>query len=406
MQRAKAAGVGLTGLALLLAGCGSATHDSQAPLLAAGDVTDPPRTETTIRGFNVQPASLAVGEALVDRVVVMPLAGQTVRVELRNEHEPWQRTTPARVDAGGRTVVRVRPPGVGAYRVRLVAAGQGPATTVQTPFRRVIVSGERRTRRARYVYATADVGECGGATAATAKVIPSGSRVIAAGDLAYPSGSAASFASCYLPYYGKFLRRTFPVPGNHEYFAPDLAYFDVFGTRAGTPARPWYTVRFGAWRFLMLNSNCRRVGGCDRGSRQYRWLARTLRNDRSQCLAAVWHHPRWSSGHHGGSPATTALYRRIVRAGGDLLLSGHDHTYERFARKRASGRIAGSGLRQFVVGTGGARLYGGFGDPLAGSQVRQAEHHGVLRLRLTKDGYSWRFLATDGAMVDSGADSC
>lgn len=398
--------VALTAPMLLLAGCSAAggvpaAATAPAPLVTGGSA----RASTTIEGFNDRPASLTVGETLVDRVRILPQTGQAVRVEVRSVDDPWRVTTLAPVNAVGRAVVRVSPPGVGEYRMRLLAAGTPTSGAARTAFRRVLVSGERRAAKARYVYATGDIGECGGQTAATAKLIPTGARVIAAGDLAYPSGSAASFASCYLPYYGKFKSRTFPVPGNHEYYAPDLAYFDVFGPRVGTRTKPWYTMKIGRWRFWMLNSNCSRIGGCGRGSRQYRWLNRQIAAHPAECTAAVWHTPRWSSGRHGSNRAVGQLYRRLVDAGGDLLLSGHDHSYERFARKRPSGRVAGSGMRQLVVGTGGAHLYQ-FSGRVRGSLVQDAGHHGVLRLRLGNRGYSWRFLSTDGAAVDKGSDSC
>jgi acid phosphatase type 7 len=49
-----------------------------------------------------------------------------------------------------------------------------------------------------------------------------------------------------------------------------------------------------------------------------------------------------------------ALYQALYDANADLVLTGHDHTYERFAPQDANGQLDDRGLRQFVVGTGGA----------------------------------------------------
>ena len=86
--------------------------------------------------------------------------------------------------------------------------------------------------------------------------------------------------------------------------------------------------------------------------------------------------------------------RRLYEAGAELVLSGHDHVYERFAPQDADGRRDDArGIRQFVAGTGGA-----FPTPLllaAAPTARRATATtiGVLKLVLGDGGYEWEFLA-------------
>ncbi|MEI2717929.1 MAG: hypothetical protein V9E98_13245 [Candidatus Nanopelagicales bacterium] len=88
-----------------------------------------------------------------------------------------------------------------------------------------------------------------------------------------------------------------------------------------------------------------------------------------------------------------------------MMLSGHDHDYERFARMDSSGAQTPSGIRQFVVGTGGAPLYS-FGTIQPNSEFRSNDAFGVLALTLDEDAYSWRFITGAGATTDSGSDQC
>lgn len=256
-------------------------------------------------------------------------------------------------------------------------------------------------------YAVGDIGECGGDPHATAALVPRGSMLFALGDLAYPSGVARDFRECYLPAYGRLKNTTYPVIGNHEYYGNTRSpyYFRLFGPRVGTPASPHYTVRKGAWLFVMLDSNCEIIGGCGKGSAQYRWLRKQLKAFPGRCIAAAWHHPRWSGSRHGDNPVVGPMVRLLRRAGADLILNGHDHAYLRYPRLTEKGARDRQGVREFVVGTGGAELY-----PVHRARPRPAvasnRHHGVLRLRFRDKGYSWRFLSTTGAAVDRGTDTC
>src|ERR1700736_4970140 len=105
---------------------------------------------------------------------------------------------------------------------------------------------------------------------ATAKLIDKiPGTVFAAGDLAYPDGSAEDFAKCYGPTWGRFKDRTRPTPGNHEYHSDGASGFArYFGAAAGDPKKGYYGYDLSEWHIIVLNSECAEVGGCGMGSAQ------------------------------------------------------------------------------------------------------------------------------------------
>jgi 3',5'-cyclic AMP phosphodiesterase CpdA len=261
------------------------------------------------------------------------------------------------------------------------------------------------------IVAAGDIASCSttadDATARLAARTPG--TVAALGDDAYPSGSPSQYKDCYGPTWGRFKARTRPAPGNHEYILSQRAagYFGYFGSAAGG-RDGWYSYEVGPWHVIVLNSVCDLVGGCGAGSRQAKWLKADLAAHPTRCTLAYWHHPRFSSGQrHGDSPFMAPLWKILDNAGADVVLSGHDHGYERFAPKTADGRIdRAHGIREFVVGTGGAEPYP-FDPPERGSERRQTGTYGLLKLSLTRRGYSWRFLRAAGKpFSDSGSARC
>ena len=232
--------------------------------------------------------------------------------------------------------------------------------------------------------------------------------VLALGDLQYESGSLADFRSAYANTWGAFDAITYPVPGNHEYGTPHAkGYFDYFGARAGEPDKGYYSYDLGAWHVVALNSECRHVGGCDAMEPQAAWLRQDLADHPRACVLAYWHRPRFSSGSHGNNLDMDPLWRILSDAHADLVLSGHDHDYERFVPMDAGGNAAaGDGLAQLVVGTGGASHYQ-FHLPEATSVARITGQNGVLRLELEPQGYGWQFLQSpNGQLLDSGTATC
>ncbi len=232
--------------------------------------------------------------------------------------------------------------------------------------------------------------------------------ILAPGDLAYADGSAAEFAQCYGPSWGRHKARTYPAPGNHEYHTANAAgYFDYFGAVAGDPDEGWYSFDLGAWHIVSLNSNCGEIGGCERNSMQGEWLAQDLASHPAVCTLAFWHHPRFSSGDkHGSQEEMSDLWAILDEHDADVILSGHEHLYERFGLQDADGNADGDGIRQFTVGMGGRSHYD-FGSALPNSEARNNTTFGVLQLTLHAASYDWEFEPAAGASYsDSGTASC
>jgi hypothetical protein len=290
-----------------------------------------------------------------------------------------------------------------------------------------------------------DIAECSPdnnaqATAALLASIPG--TVLALGDNAYPDGTRTQYANCYDNYrlsdgsifdanrtawWGQYKDRTMPVVGNHEYHSSKVAqpYFDYFSAQNGfklprapvpnTPANPgltpgkgYYSYDLGSWHIVALNSNCNKVGGCERTSTQGKWLQNNLANTTNrQCTLAYFHHPLYSTGNNVTNPNVKPLWQILYNNGAEVILNGHAHRYERFAPLTPGGKIdQNNGIRQFVAGTGGAP---------GGSEVQQAPGvevvktgtSGVLKLDLSAGSYSWEFVPIAGqTFTDSDEDSC
>jgi calcineurin-like phosphoesterase family protein len=332
----------------------------------------------------------------------------------------------ARAPAGARAAAL-------ALALAVVAAGCGGGS-------RAVGKGAAATTEART--GAARTARAAGATAPARPVRPAGPLLVAAGDVACPPGMAPSRFACNqartaalvarlrpaavallgdLQYeagalddfrasfdrtWGRFGARLRPALGNHEYGTPGAAgYFATFGARAGRPGEGWYAYDLGSWHVVVLNANCG-VVGCAAGSPQQRWLAADLAAHPRRCTLAYWHQPRFSSGLHGSDAALAPLWATLQGAGADVVLSGHDHDYERFAPQRADGRLdPRHGIVQFVVGTGGRSLY-----PILlarpNSRAR-ASTFGVLALTLGRGAYAWRFVGERGGRFrDAGAARC
>jgi 3',5'-cyclic AMP phosphodiesterase CpdA len=232
--------------------------------------------------------------------------------------------------------------------------------------------------------------------------------VLPLGDTQYSRGAFAAFQKSYAPTWGRLKKISHPVPGNHEYETEGAAgYYQYFGAAAGDPKKGYYSVDLGNWHLIALNSNCESVGGCEAGSPQEQWLKNDLATHPKACTLAYWHHPRYSSGFHGSDARFDDFWKDLYQAGVELVLTGHDHDYERFAPQAPGGKAdREKGVREFVVGTGGASHYA-FQETQPHSEVRHTGTFGVLQLSLLPKAYQWKFVPVAGkSFTDSGTDTC
>jgi hypothetical protein len=231
--------------------------------------------------------------------------------------------------------------------------------------------------------------------------------VFTTGDNAYLSpATAAEYARCYGPNWGRHKNRTLPSAGNHEYDAANAAgYFGYFGASAGDPTKGYYDTTVGAWHIIVLNSNCAFVS-CGAGSPQEQWLRSVLAASNAACTAAIFHHPRFSSGQNS-SASVRAFWEALYDYGADVVFNGHDHLYERFAPQTPAGAADPAfGLRQFTIGSGG-RSHHTFVGVAPNSEARNAGTYGVLKLTLHATSYDWQFVPEAGkSFTDSGGTAC
>ena len=264
----------------------------------------------------------------------------------------------------------------------------------------------------------------------TADLLDGLTGVLVLGDSQYEAGGYEAFQRYYRPTWGRFLSRTFPVPGNHEYTqdprsAPN-GYFRFFGDRVRGPDGLGYysfdlprgcTPGFGTcWHFIALSSElCFAGGGCGAasdpsdpgpGNRMYDWLRSDLRTHPDSdypCTLAYWHHPLFSiSDGSGSTPGTRPLWELLYDAHADIVLNGHSHNYQRWMPQDPFGaRDPRHGIREFVVGTGGASKYGLL--PEGGSTnlaTAQNDAFGIVRITLHRAGYTWRWVPAAGQPSD------
>lgn len=244
------------------------------------------------------------------------------------------------------------------------------------------------------------------ATAAIVRQYPQ-ALVLALGDNAGQSGKPIEY-QCYDQSWGEFKSRTYPAIGNHELNLDPAAtaYYDYFNGagvdsgRAGHRARGYYTLDYGGWRILVANNH-------PNLDAQTAWMTQQLAASPALCAMAVWHRPYFTSMDRTAQlPRLRPWWNALYAGRADLVIDGHVHTYERFARLRPEGVVdTARGIREFVVGSGGTGLEELPPVPRVGSQKR-LKTWGVLKLTLWPDRYKWQFIDVTGVVRDQGQDRC
>jgi acid phosphatase type 7 len=243
-------------------------------------------------------------------------------------------------------------------------------------------------------------------TAALLEDVPG--LIFTLGDTQYDGSTYDTYMNCFDKSWGKYKDRMIPVVGNHEYENPNAAgFYDYFDNELDPERRGYYSMNIGAWHVIVLNSQCDEVGGCGIFSPQVQWLENDLVNDEHLCTLALWHQPRFSTGYHGPDKGMDTIWRMIVEYDVDLVLNGHEHSYERFAPMDENGNTdLSDGTRQIIVGTGGSPLRHQYMENLS-SIVFNDTAYGVLQLKLDYGTYEWIFMPTEqNGFFDDGTGYC
>jgi len=231
--------------------------------------------------------------------------------------------------------------------------------------------------------------------------------VFTAGDNAFDKGTLTQYQQCYTPNWGRQNARTRPAPGDWDYKTANASgYFGYFGAAAGDPAKGYYSYDLGSWHVIVLNSGSTTISTAA-GSPQEQWLRADLAAHPARCTVAYWHHPLFDS-KDPPNASIRPLWDALYAAGVDVVVNAHYAFYERFAPQTpAEVKDAAFGIREFVVGTGGASDPEKQDHVRPNSEVRNSGTAGVLKLTLNDAGYAWEFVPIAGQTFrDSGTDSC
>jgi len=232
-------------------------------------------------------------------------------------------------------------------------------------------------------------------------------QVFTAGDNAQTIGELFEYTDCFDPSWGRFRKLLHPAPGNHDWYTDHgKYYFEYFGAAAGKPGLGYYSYDLGAWHIVSLNSNCDDID-CSPDSPQAHWLRADLAASHAGCTLVVWHHPLYDSGVSEIQYGVETFWKIASDYGADVVVNGHDHHYERFAPLDRSGSPdSAEGMREFIVGTGGAWMHP-LGPQPAISEARDNSSYGVIVFVLYPRRYDWYFLSPPGGkFTDSGSGVC
>ena len=277
------------------------------------------------------------------------------------------------------------------------------------------------------------------------------------GDGQHNDGELEDYLAYYDTCFNKLKDITYPVTGNHDYYLTDYAegYFDYFGNpeycdnwelvleNADAEGHPlgYYSFDIGTWHIIALNSYL--THQCEltedllpvEGSaawQQYEWLKADLEahQDGYTGTIATMHHPlydwelyykcEWIAWFDLATQVH--LWEVFHDYDVDMVLSGHNHNYQRWTSQDPYGNYDPEGVRQFVAGTGGAYLwqfppenpldnvadypYGISVETLENLKYYDGDHFGALRLVLSDTGYEYAFISVDGEMIDEGEVVC
>ncbi len=223
----------------------------------------------------------------------------------------------------------------------------------------------------------------------------------------YEKGTSTEFYNWYGTadtFFGRFRDVTNPSIGNHEYengVAP--GYFDYWDN-----VQNYYSYDAAGWHFIALNSNCGLLQNCAVGQAQYQWLLNDLNTHSNTCTIAYFHHPVYNVGPQGPSERMNDMWTLMAQKGVDIVLTGHDHNYQRWVPLNGNGQSSSTGITQFVAGGGGHGIqnFVTTDNRLAVGFDTSPNSMGSLRFELNQYGASFQYVNYLGAVLDSGAIPC
>lgn len=325
------------------------------------------------------------------------ITGDTVRVRFVDAHGATVRADSVTWSSSDPTIVQVAADG----RLHAVRVGQvtvrGTVGTAQAA-QAITVSDP-------VFVGAGDIASCISANdEASARLLDSlAGTVFTVGDNDYSDGTPEpAYGVCFDSTWGRHMRRLRPAPGDDDRRGGLLDdYYGYFGAKSHPPTGA-YSYDLGTWHIVVMNA----TPSVD--TAQVRWLRDDLTAHPALCTLAITHRPRFSSGNTGSSNGMVPVFQALYDLGVELLVSGNDHDYERFAPQAPDQSVDNAlGVMQLVVGTGG-KSHGRINQPLElNSLVQNDDSYGVLRLVLHPDGYEWRFVPVAGrTFTDSGQRDC
>jgi len=247
-----------------------------------------------------------------------------------------------------------------------------------------------------------DFGDAGSDELAVANLVNSWNPdfIITLGDNNYPDGAASTidenigqyYHQYIYPYVGSYgsgspdVNRFFPSLGNHDWnTSPPQPHYDYFVLPNN---ERYYDFVWGDVHFFAIDSDSDEPDGVSENSIQGQWLQNALSTSTSIWQVVYFHHaPYSSSSSHGSQEYMQWPFKEW---GEDVVMAGHDHTYE---------RLIIDGFPYFVNGLGGRSKYG-FGTPVPGSQVRYNDKYGAMLMIANQSQLTFSFFNVDSELID------
>ena len=278
------------------------------------------------------------------------------------------------------------------------------------------------------------------------------------GDGQHNDGELVDYLSYYDSAFNVLKDVVYPATGNHDYYVSDYAegYFAYFGDEEycahydlvtmysdleGNPLG-YYSFDIGSWHIIVLNSHLANL--CEFGEdglpvegsgarMQYEWLKADLESHPDELYPGTivtMHHPLYDWELYYRCEwinwfdllPRQHIWELLCEYDVEMVLSGHNHNYQRWAPQDAYGNYDPDGIREFVVGTGGAYLsklpndisldcagdypYGLSADTISNLEFCADEYFGAMELVLTESSCEYTFMTVDGDIVDQGEVIC